>query len=273
MTERALEDLTVSSKASVDPGAEIVRTMPWRRRVRGRLGHEVIVDSDDVLLQLEHQHLPVWYFPPGDVRTEFLQPSKKRTKCPHKGTASYWNVVVGDRVVNDAVWSYEDAIPGREDIRGRFAFYWNRLDAWFEEDDEVFVHPRDPFHRVDVLNSSRHVRVEIDGVELADTRRPRLLFETSLPVRYYIPRADLNERLLEGSDSSSQCPYKGVASYYSARLGNRVLADIAWTYPFPIPECPKIEGLVSFYNEHTDIWVDGQLQERPETPWSHTRIV
>ena len=184
--------------------------------MRGILGHETVVDSGQTLLQFEVQHLPVWYFPRVDVRTDLFVPSAKRTKCPYKGTASYWDIVVGDRVVKDAVWSYEDAVAGREDIKDRFAFYWNRLDAWFEEDDEVFVHPCDPYHRVDVCNSSRHVRIELDGVELANTTRPRLLFETGLPVRYYIPRVDVNERVLEHVDTTSQCPYKGVASYFAA---------------------------------------------------------
>jgi uncharacterized protein (DUF427 family) len=250
-----------------------VRTEPWPRRVRGVLGHETVVDSTRTLLQFELRHLPVWYFPRDDVRVDLLEPSKKRTKCPHKGTASYWNLAVGGRVVPDAVWNYEDAVDGRDDIAGRFAFYWNKLDAWFEEDDEVFVHPRDPYHRVDVVNSSRHVRIEVDGVELANTTRPRLLFETNLPVRYYIPRADVNEALLEPIDTSSQCPYKGIASYFSARVGSRVADDIAWTYPFPIPECPKIEGLVAFFDEHVDVWVDGEQQTRPDTPWSRARTV
>jgi uncharacterized protein (DUF427 family) len=270
MSEEHLEDLTISSKPVIDTAAH-VRTEPWRRRVRGVLGHETVVDSMGTLLQFEIKHLPVWYFPRDDVRTDLLEPSRKRTQCPYKGTASYWNLVVGERVVPDAVWSYEEAVEGREDIAHRFAFYWNKLDAWFEEDDEVFVHPRDPYHRVDVVNSSRHVRIEVDGVELADTTRPRLLFETNLPVRYYIPRADVNEARLERTDTTSQCPYKGVASYYSARARARVVDDIAWTYPFPIPECPKIEGLVAFFDEHVDVWVDGELQARPETPWSRAR--
>jgi uncharacterized protein (DUF427 family) len=273
MTERALEELEISSKPVIDVATEAVRTEPWLRRVRGILGHEAVVDSKRALLQFELQHLPVWYFPRADVRTDLLVPSAKRTKCPHKGTASYWNIVVGDRVVKDAVWSYEDTIAGRDDIKDRLAFYWNRLDAWFEEDDEVFVHPRDPYHRVDVLNSSRHVRIELEGVELANTSRPRLLFETGLPVRYYIPRADVNERVLDRVDTTSQCPYKGVASYFAARIGDKVEPDIAWMYEFPIPECPKIEGLVSFFDEHTDVWVDGELQARPHTPWTRSRTL
>jgi uncharacterized protein (DUF427 family) len=251
-----------------EPLGEVVRTEPWPRRVRGFLGHTMVVDSTHARLLLELKHRAVWYFPPADVRTDLLEPSAKHTQCPHKGMASYWNLRVDDRTVDNAVWSYLDPIAGREDIAGMFALYWDKLDAWFEEDDEVFVHPRDPYHRVDVLNSSRHVRVELDGVLLAETHRPRLLFETELPTRYYIPRSDVRMELLDATDTLTQCPYKGIASYFSARVGDRVAADLAWMYRFPIPECPKIEGLVAFFDERVDTWVDGELQPRPQTPWS-----
>jgi uncharacterized protein (DUF427 family) len=266
--DRQLEDEAVVPAPSVRPFSAPVWTQPWPRRVRGYLGHEAVVDSRRALLLFEDGHLPVWYFPADDVRTDLLEPSTKHTQCPRKGTASYWTARVGDREVRDAAWSYEQPIAGREDIAGYLAFYWGRLDHWYEEDDEVFVHARDPYHRVDVLNSSRHVRIELDGVVLAESRRPRLLFETRLPTRYYLPKADVRMELLEPSDTSTQCPYKGVASYYSARVGDRLVADLAWTYPYPIPECPKVEGLVAFYDEHVDVWVDGEPQPRPDSPWS-----
>jgi len=142
------------------------------------------------------------------------------------------------------------------------------MDAWFEEDDEVFVHPRDPYHRVDVLNSSRHVKVSVGGEVVAETRRPRLLFETSLPVRYYIPMLDVRMDLLESSDTISRCPYKGVASYWSVRLGGTLHADLAWSYRSPIPECPKIENLIAFFNERVDLDIDEERVQRPQTPWS-----
>jgi uncharacterized protein (DUF427 family) len=142
------------------------------------------------------------------------------------------------------------------------------MDAWFEEDDEVFVHPRDPYHRVDVLNSSRHVKVTLGGELVAETRRPRLLFETSLPVRYYIPMLDVKMELLDPSDTISRCPYKGVAAYWSVRAGGTVHPDLAWSYRSPIPECPKIENLIAFFNERVDLEVDEERLERPQTPWS-----
>jgi uncharacterized protein (DUF427 family) len=264
LEDRDIEVVTRHRASSDHP----VWTEPSSRRVRAILDGVAVADSTRALLLLEARHLPIYYFPPEDVRTDLLEPTSKSTYCPYKGEASYWSVVVGDRVARNAVWSYQDPLPDRADIKGYLAFYWNRMDAWLEEDDEIFAHPRDPYHRVDVLSSSRHVRVVVAGETLAETRRPRLLFETSLPTRYYIPKVDVRMDLLVPTDRQTQCPYKGKARYWSARVGDRVEEDIAWSYPFPIPECPKIENLVAFYNERADIWVDGELQPKPETPWS-----
>jgi uncharacterized protein (DUF427 family) len=227
-----------------------------------------IVDSKRVKLLFETGHLPVYYFPVDDVRMDLLEPTDRSTHCPYKGQASYWTVRAGGRMAENAVWGYQDPLPERTDIKGYVAFYWNKMDAWYEEDDEVFVHARDPYHRVDVLNSSRHVQVVIDGETVADTQRPRLLFETGLPTRYYIPKLDVRLDLLEPTDTTTRCPYKGVASYWSVRVGDQVVKDIVWGYPAPIPECSKIENLLCFFNEKVDIYVDGELMQRPRSPWS-----
>ena len=131
--------------------------------------------------------------------------------------------------------------------------------------NKIYIHARDPYHRVDVLNSSRHIKVAIDGVTVAETKRGRLLFETNLPTRYYIPKEDVQMDLLVPSMHRSQCPYKGVASYYSVKVAEKTHDNIVWYYPFPIPECPKIENLLCFYNEVVDIWLDGELEVRPKT--------
>jgi uncharacterized protein (DUF427 family) len=250
-----------------DPSQQI-RVEQWPRRVRAVVGDVVVADSTRVLLLLERGHLPVYYFPADDVRTDVMEPTDKHTRCPYKGEASYWSIKTGDREVANAVWSYLDPLPGRTDIKGYMAFYWDRADSWWEEDDEVFVHPRDPYHRVDVLNSSRHVRVEVDGQTVAETRRPRLLFETNLPTRYYVPKLDVRRDLLEATDTVTHCPYKGKASYWKLRAPGGTTRDVAWSYPYPIPECPKIENLIAFFNERADIYVDGELQPRPKSPWS-----
>jgi uncharacterized protein (DUF427 family) len=241
---------------------------PTQRRVRVFCAGVPVADSAEVKLVLEENHLPVYYFPEKDVRMELLQPTKKQTRCPLKGEASYWTITVGEKSFKDAAWSYREPVPGAEEIGGHIAFYWDRVDTWFEEDDEVYVHPRDPYHRVDVLQSSRHVRVEAGGEVLAETDRARLLFETHLPVRYYIPKLDVRMELLEPSPTRTRCPYKGEARYWHVTIGGKVLDDLAWSYQEPIPECPKIENLVCFFNERVDTYVDGKKIEVPKTPWS-----
>jgi uncharacterized protein (DUF427 family) len=134
------------------------------------------------------------------------------------------------------------------------------MDAWFEEDEQVFTHPRDPYTRVDILPSSRHVRIEVDGVTIAETSKPTLLFETNLPVRYYLPKTHIRMDLLTPSQSTSHCPYKGDAEYWSLALGDSVKADIAWSYRTPLPESQKIAGLISFYPEKVELCVDGVKQ-------------
>jgi uncharacterized protein (DUF427 family) len=129
----------------------------------------------------------------------------------------------------------------------------------------VFTHPRDPYTRVDILASSRHVRVEVAGATIAESTRPRLLFETGLPVRYYLPQADVRLDLMIPTGAVSHCPYKGRAEYWSVRAPDGVHANLAWSYGAPLPESQKIAGLIAFYNEKVDISVDGELQERPVT--------
>jgi uncharacterized protein (DUF427 family) len=142
------------------------------------------------------------------------------------------------------------------------------MDHWYEEEEEVFVHPRDTHHRVDVVPSSRHVRIEIDGTVLAESDRPFLLFETHLPTRYYLDPADVRTDLLTPTDSHTRCPYKGIASYWTATVGDAVHEDVAWTYPEALPAVKQIEGTIAFFTERVDVYVDGELQERPATQWS-----
>jgi uncharacterized protein (DUF427 family) len=249
-------------------GEHRVHVEPSPRHVRVTFNGETIADSKRAVLLRETGHLPVYYFPPEDVREDVLAPTEQHTRCPYKGEASYWTIKVGDRVAENAMWGYLDPLPGREDIRGYRAFYWRRVDAWYEEDEQIFEHPRDPYHRVDVVQSTRHVRVEIGGQTVADSRRPRLLFETNLPTRYYLPVEDVRMDLLEPTDASTVCPYKGTASYWRLK-GGTAGRDVAWSYQNPIPECPKIRGLISFFNERVDsLYVDDELREKPKTPWT-----
>ncbi|RMG99104.1 MAG: DUF427 domain-containing protein [Chloroflexi bacterium] len=236
---------------------------PSPRWVRVQFNGEFVANSKRVLLVKEAGRIPVYYFPREDVRMDCLEPTGRG----HEGRETF-HVRVGERVAENGAWSYVDPAPELSQLKGYVAFRWRKMDHWFEEEEEVFVHARDPYHRVDTLPSSRHVRVVVDGVTVADTKRPFLLFETGLPTRYYIHPDDIRMDLLEPTDTQTQCPYKGVASYWSVKIGDKIYKDIVWGYMDPIPECPKIKGLLCFYNEKVDIYVDGELQERPQTPWS-----
>ena len=238
------------------------------RRVRVEFNGETIADSRRVKLLHETGHLPIYYFPREDVRMDLLEESDHATHCPFKGDASYWSVKVGDKVAKNAVWGYPEPLDPSPPLSGLVAFYWDKMDAWYEENEQVFVHPRDPYHRVDVLDSSRHVRVSVNGEVVAETDRPKLLFETGLPPRYYIPPEDVRTEMLVPSDTTTRCPYKGVASYWSAEAGGVRVEDLVWTYQEPIPEAGKIKGHLCFFNERVDLEVDGEEQPRPLTRWS-----
>jgi uncharacterized protein (DUF427 family) len=238
------------------------------RRVRVMFNGETVADSKRAKLMHETAHLPIYYFPIEDVRKDLLEESDHATYCPFKGNASYWSVRVEGRVAENAVWSYPEPIDSAPPIAGYVAFYWRMMDHWYEEDEEVFVHPRDPYHRVDILESSRRVKVSVNGEVIAETARPKVLFETGLPPRYYIPAEDVRKEALVGSEKTTRCPYKGVASYWSVEAGGERTEDLVWYYPEPIPEAAKIEGLLAFFNEKVDLEVDGEEQERPITRWS-----
>ncbi len=252
--------------AGPDPRHEVE---PCPRWVRVRFAGQLVADSKRVLFLREPGRLPVYYFPEADVRCEALVPAAHPAPCPHAGAAVCWTVRVGDRTAEHAAWAHPDPPPHRLPLRGHVAFEWSKMDAWFEEDDEVYVHPRDPYKRVDVLHSSRHVRVIVAGELVAETRRPSLLFETGLPTRYYVPKADVRMDLLVPTETETRCPYKGLATYYSVRVGPTVVEDVAWYYRHPIPECGKIENLVCFFNERVDaLYVDGERELCPRTRWS-----
>ncbi len=158
--------------------------------------------------------------------------------------------------------------PADPDLGGHVVIEHGAFERWFEEDEQIVGHPRDPFHRIDIRKSSRHVRIELDGTLLAESREPTLLFETHLPVRFYLPRADLS---LEPVPSAKRtvCAYKGEASHWSFDLPDG--ADVAWTYDEPLVDAGQIEGLVAFYDEQVDVVLDGERRERPRTQWTRAR--
>jgi uncharacterized protein (DUF427 family) len=250
------------------PGDHVLYFEDSPRRVRVVFGGETVADSRRVKLMHETRYLPVYYVPKEDVRMDLLEATDHTTRCPFKGDASYWSVRVGEKVAENAVWSYPEPIETAPPIAGYLAFYWRKMDHWYEEAEEVFVHPRDPYHRVDVLESSRQVKVSVNGEVVAETDRPAILFETGLPPRYYIPPEDMREDVLVPSDKHTQCPYKGIASYHSVEAGGETVKNLVWHYPDPIAAAAKIRDNLSFFNEKVDLEVDGETQERPKTQWS-----
>lgn len=242
---------------------------PSPRRVRVTVADRVVADTTHAMLLRESRHTPVYYIPRTDVALDMLTKTEHSTYCPYKGHASYYTITAGNRVEENAIWSYETPYDECDPIREHMAFYWKKVDHWYEEDEEIFVHPRDPHKRVDVVLSHRPVRVVLGGETVAETTNARFLFETGLPTRYYIPAADVRMELLARSQTQTACPYKGEAVYWSAKVGGQLFEDIVWSYPEPIAEQPKIKGLLSFFNEKVDaIFVDGVEQERPVTKWS-----
>lgn len=239
------------------------------RRVRVIFNGETIADSSRMKLVHETGHMPVYYFPFDDVRKDLIERTDHSAHSPIMGIASHWNVKVGDRVAENALWSYESSVDSVPELEGLAAFKWRAMDHWYEEDEEVFVHARDPYKRIDTVPSSRHVQVWLGGEIVADTTRGHFLFETGLPTRYYIPREDVRAEILGPSTLETACPYKGTAGYFSATVSGRFFKNIIWTYPDPIPECPKIKNLLCFFNEKVDtITVDGLEIPKQKTPWS-----
>lgn len=245
-------------------GDDEVRIEQSGKRVRVAFGGRFVADTAAPLLVWEHRYYPAYYLPLADVDPDVLVASGDTYESPALGKGTLSAIKVGERVAEDAVVRYQDSPRLRDHVRIEFA----AMDAWFEEDEEIFVHPRDPYKRVDVLDSSRTVRIEIDGVTVAESTRPKLLFETGLPKRYYLPKTDVRLDVLEPSPTTSRCPYKGTAEYYSVRVGEQVHSDVVWYYRTPLPESQKVQGLLCFYDEKVDVFVDGVKQERPRTPFA-----
>jgi uncharacterized protein (DUF427 family) len=253
------------------PPGQALYVEPCPKRVRVVFGGETVADSRAVVLVHESGHQPVYYFPPDDVRADLLVPSDRHSHCPKKGDAGYHTIAVGDLVGESVAWYYPEPLSGAEELRGLIAFYWERMDAWFEEDEQVVGHPADPYHRIDVRRSGAHIRISLNGELLAESSRAMALFESNLPTRWYLPREDVQAQL-EASVTTSLCPYKGTAGYQSVVLADgEVAKDLVWFYEDPLPEASRIRGLVCFYNERVDVELDGQAVERPESPWSHAR--
>ncbi len=242
---------------------EVNHVEPVPRRIRAYLGGEKVLDTTAARYVWEWPHYPQYYIPVSDVRRDLLIP-EGHAQQTGRGRAELHGLRVGEvHRPRAAKLITESAI---EELAGTVHFDWAALDSWFEEDEQVFVHPRDPYHRVDALRSDRAVRVELGGVVLADSPSPVMVFETGLPTRYYLSRNHVNFEHLIQAGTVTACPYKGVTSgYWSARVDGTVHEDLAWAYDFPTAPLLSIAGMLAFYNERVDTFVDGRLLERPRT--------
>jgi uncharacterized protein (DUF427 family) len=238
-------------------GVLYVEELP--RWVRVRFAGETVADSKRPRLVHEHARLPFFAFPEDGVRAESLQPTGRTEGDQVKGQHELLSVVVGDRVADAAAWRYRDGV-----LAGLVAFDWNAMDEWLEEEEPLHGHAQDPYSRIDVRRTSRHVRVLLDGEVLAETRRAKVLYEAGLPPRWYFPQEDVQMDLLEPSDRQTTCAYKGHASYWS--VGDE--DDLVWTYRDPLHDAVPVKDMLAFFNERVDIEVDGEPAGRPRTQWS-----
>jgi uncharacterized protein (DUF427 family) len=242
---------------------------PVPRRVRAYLGPEKVLDTTRALYVWEWTHYPQYYIPLADVRSDLLV-SEGHTQQTGRGLVELHELRVpgagGAHRPRAARLVTKATVDG---LDGMVRFEWAALDAWFEEDEQVFVHPRDPYTRVDALRSDRQLRVELDGAVLAESRSPVMVFETGLPTRYYVNRTDIRFEHLVPSGTVTSCPYKGTTSgYWSVQVNGTVHKDLAWAYDFPTRQLLPIAGLVAFYNEKVDTFLDGEPLDRPRTHFS-----
>ena len=238
------------------PAASPGDSQPCAKRLRGYVAGHLVFDTTAALMVWEDRPYPAYFIPVADVRAGALVPGES------EGEWQQYTLQISGVERSKAARA---RLSG--ELRDRVRFEWTALDTWLEEDEEVFTHPRDPYTRVDILPSSRRVRVEYDGVVLAASARATVLLETGLPTRWYLPRVDVRMDLLVATDTSTPCPYKGTAHYWAAIIGDQQVPDLAWGYRTPLPESRRVAGLVCFFNEKVDLFVDDELQPKPKLRW------
>ncbi len=242
---------------------------PAPRRIRGFVGAEVVFDTRHALYVWEWPHYPQYYVPVDDVRSGALV-DEATSQHSRMGLVALHGLRAGE--VHRPHAAKVLAESSLAQLSGTVRFEWAAIDAWFEEDERVYVHPRSPYVRVDALRSTQTVRVEVDGAMLATSDSPVMVFETGLPTRYYFDPTDVDFTHLLPSDTVTECPYKGTTSgYWSVRADDGIHSDVAWSYAFPTRQLQPIAGMIAFYNEKVDTFLDGELLERPATHFSPTR--
>jgi uncharacterized protein (DUF427 family) len=229
---------------------------PYPRRLRALVGDRVVLDSVRAQLLHESNLPPRVYVPLEDFDGSLLAPTPTSTHCPFKGDARYWTLRVGDRVLEDAVWAYDAPLEPARWLAGYACMYSDRADAWFCEDERLYGHLRDPYHRVDVHEASRAARVRVGGTTVAESTRAKLLFETGLPMRVYVPGADIAAGTLAPAEKRTVCPYKGEASYWHVTADGTRVDDGAWSYETPLLEALAIARHVCFDGAGIEVEVD-----------------
>lgn len=250
-----LAEHPASSNYAIDGPAHRLFFDDFPRRVRALFGGATVLDTCRGKLLHETGLLPQLYVPRADVRMTLCTPSARSSHCPWKGDARYWNLEVDGRTARDAMWAYPAPLSAAAWLADYVAFYWDKLDAWLDEDQAVRGHLRDPYHRVDIRASTRHVEAVIGGLVVALSEHPRILSETGLPNRYYFAPDEVRRDLLQPSTSHTVCPYKGETSYYDLWLGTHQLTDVAWCYADPLPESRAIAGYFCFADEYVSAGV------------------
>lgn len=248
-----------------EQGRRPLRIERGGKRVRGYARGDLVFDTKRPVLVWEVPYFPTYYVQQEDV-VAGLVPNGGIKRSSRRGDGELLDIKLSRASVENGALRFPESPV--EDLRDLVRFEWDALDEWLEEDEPVYTHPRDPYTRVDILRSSRHVEVFIDGAKVAETNGPTLLFETGLPIRYYMPLSDVRRELLRSSSTETHCPYKGTAAYFSVEVNGQIHENLVWIYRTPLPESEKIAGLVSFYNEKVDLYVDGELQERPKTKFA-----
>jgi uncharacterized protein (DUF427 family) len=267
MTTGHAQDPAEANVAEQRESAAGLRLEGSPKRVRALVAGKPVLDTRAAVLVWEKPYYPTYFVPASDVRADLdANDSRGRTAHAALGAPLVFDVRLDHEVRPRAALMFPDAADPQ--VRDLVRVKWEAMDAWLEEDEPVYVHPRDPYKRIDVLASSRHVRVVVDAITVAESSQPRILFETSLPPRYYLPMSDVRMDLLQPSGSLTHCPYKGTATWWAVEVEGTRHEDLVWTYRTPTAESQKIAGLLAFYDERVDLYLDGALQERPHTPFS-----
>lgn len=251
-----MADHTPPTQSPGQGADEALRVVPSEKQIRAWFDGQLVLDTHQALLVWEIPHYPAYYVPVADVAAGLLKANgRTRGPDPRRGIGTLHDLHHGSRRITDAASIYDHS----PQLAGHARFQWSALDRWMEEDEEVMVHPRSPFTRVDVLPSSRHVQVIVNGVTVADSHRAMALFETGRPLRWYLPQADIHMDLLEPTELRTGCPYKGWASYWTVNAGGERFEDLAWSYRRPLPESARIAEHVCIWDTHVQTVVDGQV--------------